>query len=166
MSPPRQLSLIVAMDENRVIGRDGKLPWHLPDDLKRFKQLTLGKTVLMGRNTWNSLGRPLPQRENWVLSRDPHFAPEGARVFRALDAALAAHEGGELMVIGGEQLFRQTLDGAQRIYLTQVDTRVAGGDTWFPAIDQDRWRETARVAHPADERHACAFSFVDLERAS
>jgi dihydrofolate reductase len=156
------LSLIVAMDENRVIGRAGGLPWQLPDDLKRFKQLTLGKTVLMGRKTWLSLGRPLPQRDNWVLSRDPSFAPAGARVFPRLDAALAAHAGGELMVIGGAELFAQTLADATRLYLTLVHARVAGGDTFFPPLDQGRWVESARIEHPADARHLYDFSFIDL----
>jgi dihydrofolate reductase len=165
MSARPDMSLIVAMDENRVIGRDGKLPWHLPDDLKRFKQLSVGQTVLMGRKTWDSLGRPLPDRANWVLSRDPQFAPAGARVFDRLDAALAAEPQGRLMVIGGEQLFRLTLADAARIHLTLVHAQVAGGDTWFPPLDEGRWFEGARSEHRADARHLYDFSFIDLERA-
>ena len=157
------LSLIVACDENRLIGRGGGLPWRLPNDLKHFKALTLGKTVLMGRKTWDSLGRPLPQRDNWVLTRDAAFAAPGARVFTALDQALAAHPAGELMVIGGAELYRQTLPQAQRLYLTRVHTREQG-DTWFPAYDTARFHETAREDHPADERHAYPYSFVTLER--
>lgn len=157
------LSLVVAMDRNRLIGRDGDLPWRLPNDLKHFKQLTIGKTVLMGRKTWVSLGRPLPERENWVLTRDAAFSAPGARVFHALDAALAAHAGGELMVIGGADLYRQTLARASRIHLTRVDAAVEG-DTHFPAIDPAQWREVRCEAHDADERHAYAYEFVDLER--
>lgn len=158
------LSLIVAMDRKRLIGRDNALPWKLPDDLKQFKRLTIGKTILMGRKTWDSLGRPLPERQNWVLSRDPGFAPSGARVFASVDAALAAHGDGELMVIGGAELYRQTLPLAQRLYLTEVDASIADGDTWFPDFDRDAWRERASEPHPADERHAYPFRFVTLER--
>ena len=152
------------MDRRRLIGRDNGLPWRLPDDLRQFKRLTVGKTILMGRKTWDSLGRPLPERDNWVLSRDPAFSPAGARVFATLDAAIAAHRGGELMVIGGAELYRQTLPRAQRLYLTEVDAEVAGGDAWFPAFDRREWRELASEPHPADERHAYPFRFVTLER--
>src|SRR5689334_20681223 len=125
-SSDRRISLIVAMDENRLIGANGRLPWRLPNDLKFFKSTTLGKTVLMGRKTWDSLGKPLPGRDNWVLTRDPAFHPTGARTFSTLDAVLDAHAGGELMIIGGAELYRQTLPLAQRIYLTQVQARLAG----------------------------------------
>ena len=158
------LSLIVAMDRRRLIGRDNGLPWRLPDDLKQFKRLTVGKTILMGRKTWDSLGRPLPERENWVLSRDPAFAPTGARVFTSLDAVLAAHAGGELMVIGGAELYRQALPLAERLYLTEVDAEVEGGDAWFPAFDRGQWQELSSQTHAADERHAYPFRFVTLER--
>jgi dihydrofolate reductase len=157
------LSLIVAMDEQRLIGRAGALPWRLPEDLKHFKRLTLGKTVLMGRKTWDSLGRPLPQRENWVLTRDPAFHAEGARAFATLDAALAAHPAGELMVIGGAELYRQTLPQAQRLYLTEVHAALEG-DTWFPEFDRGQWIERSRERHETDERHAFAYSFVTLDR--
>ncbi len=159
----KSISLIVACDENRLIGRDGDLPWRLPNDLKHFKALTLGKTILMGRKTWDSLGRPLPQRENWVLTRDPAFAAEGCRVFNRLEAALAAHPQGELMVIGGADLYRQALPHANRLYLTQVHAKERG-DTWFPDFSGENFRETAREDHPADERHAYAYSFLTLER--
>lgn len=157
------LSLIAALDENGVIGRDGGLPWRLPDDLRHFKRLTLGKTILMGRRTWDSLGKPLPDRENWVLSRDPSFAPEGARVFRSTEDALAQIQAGELMIIGGAELYRQTLDRAQRLYLTRVHAKLAG-DVHFPAFDPAQFHEIAREDHAADERHAYAFSFLTLER--
>jgi dihydrofolate reductase len=157
------IALIVAMDRGGLIGRDGDLPWRLPNDLKHFKRQTLGKTVLMGRRTWDSLGRPLPQRDNWVLTRDRSFHAEGARVFHALDDALAAHGAGELMVIGGAELYRQTLPLAQRLYLTEVDAEL-DGDTRFPVFDRAQWREIESEAHPADERHAWPYRFVTLER--
>lgn len=158
------LSLIVAMDHNRLIGRDNDLPWRLPDDLRQFKRLTVGKTILMGRKTWESLRRPLPDRENWVLSRDPSFTATGARVFTSLNDALAAHTDGELMVIGGAQLYGQALPLAQRLYLTEVDARIDGGDAWFPAIDPAQWREISAEAHPADDRHPYPFRFRLLVR--
>ena len=157
------ISLIAALDDNRLIGRDNALPWRLPNDLKFFKRSTLDKIVLMGRKTWDSLGRPLPQRENWVLTRDRGFAPAGARVFHDLDEALAAAGGRELMVIGGAELYRQALPRVQRMYLTEVHGRFEG-DAWFPEIDAAAWRETAREDHPADEKHACPYSFVSYER--
>ncbi|SEP99627.1 dihydrofolate reductase [Solimonas aquatica] len=158
------IALIVAMDRKRLIGRNGDLPWRLPDDLKHFKALTLNKIVLMGRKTWDSLGRPLPQRENWVLSRDAAFAPPGARVFADLATALAAAQGRELMVIGGAQLYAQTLALADTLYLTEVEADVDGGDAWFPEFERSAWQETQRQAHPADERHAYAFTFLTLRR--
>jgi dihydrofolate reductase len=159
----KDLSLIVAVDEGGLIGRDGGLPWRLPEDLKHFRRLTLGKTVLMGRRTWDSLGKPLDGRDNWVLSRDPALRPAGARVFATLEDALAAHRDGELMVIGGAGLFAATLPRASRVYLTRVHARLAG-DTWFPLEALAGFRETARDDRPADERHAHAYSFVTLER--
>ena len=157
------ISLVVAMDEGGLIGRNGQLPWRLPDDLKHFKAVTLGKTVLMGRKTWDSLFvKPLPQRDNWVLTRDQGFRADGARVFHEVQSALAAHASGELMLIGGAELYRQCLHLVQRIYLTRVHARVEG-DTYFPALG-DGWRETAREDRQADARHAHAYSFITLER--
>lgn len=157
------ISLVVAMDRNRLIGRDGDLPWRLPNDLKHFKRLTVGKTVLMGRKTWTSLGRPLPDRDNWVLTRDRGFAAEGCRVFHSLEDALAAHTGEELMVIGGAELYRQTLLLAQRLYVTEVDAQLEG-DTHFPVLDPTQWRQVSAESHPADDRHAYAYTFKLLER--
>lgn len=159
----RTISLIVAMDEAGVIGRDGALPWRLPEDLKHFRRLTLGKTVLMGRRTFESLGKPLEQRQNWVLSRDVRFRPEGCRVFGTLEAAVAAHPGGELMVIGGAEVYRQALPLADRIHLTRVHAALEG-DTRFPELAPGRFRETERHDHFADARHAHPYSFVTLER--
>ena len=157
------VSLVVAMDENRLIGVDGGLPWKLSNDLKQFKRLTVGKIVLMGRKTWQSLGRPLPDRENWVLTRDASFRADGARVFRELDDAVREAGNRELMVIGGAEIYRQALPIANRIFLTHVHAKVKG-DTWFPELDAAAWREIAREDHPADDRHAHAYSFITLER--
>jgi dihydrofolate reductase len=161
---PTTISLVVAMDEAGTIGRGGTLPWRLPEDLKHFRRVTLGKTVLMGRKTWDSLGKPLDGRRNWVLSRDPAFRPAGAEVFATLEQALTAHEGGELVVIGGAELYRQVLPRADIIHLTRVHARV-DGDTTFPAWSPDAFRQTQAVTHPADARHAHAYTFVTLERA-
>lgn len=159
------LSLVVAHDLDGVIGRDGDLPWRLPNDLQQFRRLTLGNTVLMGRRTWDSLPRkPLPGRDNWVLSRDPGFAADGARTFTDLQQALLAPCMGERMVIGGAELYRQALPLAQRLYLTLVQARVPG-DTHFPPYRREQWRLAGREDHPADERHAYAYSFLTLERA-
>ncbi len=162
------LDLIVAMDLDRLIGRaDGSLPWRLPDDLAHFKRTTMGKTVLMGRKTWNSLGRPLPGRTNWVLSRDPGFRPEGARRFGSLEAALAEPAEGGLMVIGGAEVYRQVLPRVRRIHLTQVLARiepVLPDDVHFPAYESCDFRPVSSEAHPADERHPHPYRFVTLER--
>ena len=160
----RRISLVVAMDESGLIGRAGQLPWRLPEDLKHFRRLTLGKTVLMGRKTWDSLGKPLEGRRNWVLSRDRAFRPAGCEVFATLDQALAAHREGELVVIGGAELYRQTLPLAQTLHLTRVRARVEG-DTYVPAWAAADFRQTAVVDHPADARHAHAYSFITMERA-
>ena len=162
------VSLIVAMDEGGLIGRDNQLPWRLPEDLRHFKRHTLGKVVLMGRKTWDSLGKPLPERENWVVSRDPGFKPAGARVFASLEAAYAAHQAedhgqGELMVIGGAALFRDALPRASRIYLTRVHARLEG-DVRFPEFDESAFRAVSREDRGADARHAHAYSFITLER--
>ncbi|HEU4741838.1 MAG TPA: dihydrofolate reductase [Meiothermus sp.] len=162
MDKPRpDLTLIAALDRKRAIGKGGRLPWHLPDDLRRFKALTLGHTVLMGRKTFESIGRPLPRRRNVVLTRDPHFQAEGVEVVHTLEAGLAD---GEIMVIGGGEIYALTLPLAGRMWLTWVDTEIAGADAFFPEFDPAGWKETNRVFHPADEQHAFSFSFVDLQR--
>ena len=163
-----RIEIVAALDDNNLIGKNGDLPWRLPADLQHFKRLTLGKTVLMGRKTWQSLGRPLPQRENWVITRDAGFEAPGATVFASLDAALAAGSGlAAIMVIGGAELYRQTLDRADVLHLTRVHARVDGGDTWFPPIPDGPagFVETAREPHEADERHAYAYTFVTMQRA-
>lgn len=162
MSRRPQVTLVVAMARNGVIGRAGGLPWRLPDDLKRFKALTMGKPVLMGRRTWSSLGRALPGRLNLVMTRDPSFTAEGARVVRSLDEALA-HAQAELMVIGGAEVYALAIPRADRVQLTAVDADLEG-DTRLPPFDPGIWRETTREHHAADERHAWPMDFVTLER--
>ena len=158
------LSLVVAMADNGVIGRDGALPWHLPDDLRHFKAVTLGKPVLMGRRTFESIGRPLPGRRNIVLSGGAPIAIAGIETQPTLAAALAAcGEVAEVCVIGGAGLYAAALPLAHRLHLTQVHGPVTG-DVYFPAMNWGDWRETARSEHPADDRHAWAMSFLTLDR--
>jgi dihydrofolate reductase len=156
------LVLIAAHDRRRAIGRGNALPWHLPDDLKRFKALTLGKPVLMGRRTAESIGRALPGRRNFVLTRSGSAPFADQRAVDSLAAAEAACDAPELMVIGGGELYALALPRAARLHLTEVDTVVEGADAWFPAVDAARWRESGRQHHPADARHAHPFDFVDL----
>jgi len=155
-----QISLIVAMAQNRVIGRAGRLPWQLPSDLRRFRDLTMGHTLLMGRATWESIGRALPGRRTIVLSRDPAFRPVGGEVADSLAAALElAADADELFVCGGEEVFRQLLPRAQRIYLTELNVAVAG-DTYFPPLPPTGFRvvATERVTDQID------YTFTILER--
>lgn len=163
-----RVSIVVAYDHARAIGVDGGLPWHLPDDLKRFKALTLGKPLLMGRLTAESLGRALPGRTNLVLTRSGRVPFDGMRAVGSLDEALAMAQGeaaGELAVIGGGAVFAMALPIASHLHLTEVDTRIPRADAWFPDVASDTWREVRREHHPADARHAFAFDYVDLERA-
>lgn len=156
MNTPRlPLALIAALARNRVIGRDNQMPWHLPADLKHFKAMTLGKPVVMGRKTWNSLGRPLPGRLNLVVSRQKNLSFDGAEVFPDLESALiradawAREQGaGELMLIGGAQLYEQALPLAERLYLTRIDLEPQG-DAFFPEWEPAAWRLASRTEHPA-----------------
>ena len=161
--PP--IELVVAASDNDVIGRGNALPWHLPDDLRRFKATTLGKPILLGRRTYESIGRPLPGRRNLVMSRDAHFQAAGTEAVDSVQRALALCAGSEaLMVIGGAQIYQLALPHARRIHLTQVHTHIADGDAFFHGWRDPAFREVAREQHAADERHAHAFSFVTLER--
>ncbi len=160
----REIAIIVAYDRQRAIGHAGGLPWHLPDDLRHFKALTLGQRVLMGRRTFESIGRPLPGRENWVLSRDPSWSHPGAETLRDWRAALDRHHDGTLWVIGGGEIYRLAQPQADRIEATEVDAEVPAADAWFPPIDDAQWTIAAREHHPADERHAYAFDFVSRKR--
>lgn len=150
------LCLIAALAHNRVIGRDNQLPWHLPADLKHFKALTLGKPIIMGRKTWDSLGRPLPGRLNIVVSRQTDLVLEGAEVYPSLAAAVARAEewaleqgADELMLIGGAQLYSQGLEQADRLYLTRVALSPEG-DAWFPVFDLDQWQLVSDVPNPPE----------------
>ena len=158
------ITFIAALDRNRAIGRAGAMPWHLSDDLKRFKALTLGKPVLMGRKTALAIGRPLPGRPNLVLTRAGVAPFEGQTVVHSLDEAVARAGNGELMVIGGGEVYALALPYATRMHLTEIDTATPDADTFFPAFDPGEWREVARAHHPADARHPLAFDFVDYER--
>ena len=158
------LCLVVAMTRDGVIGRDNGMPWHLPDDLKRFKALTMGKPMLMGRKTFDSIGKPLPGRTSIVMTRDAHWRAEGVVVVRSLDEAIARTDGApEISVVGGAEIFRLALPDAQRIHLTTIHASIPG-DTFFPTLDMTEWRETERTEHPTDDRHAFAMTFSTLER--
>lgn len=158
------VSIIVAAAENGVIGRDNGLAWRLSSDLKHFKSLTTGHTILMGRRTFESIGRALPNRRNIVISRNPDFRAEGCEVARSLDEALAMTRGEEeVFVTGGGMIYREAWDRADRLYLTVVHAEVEG-DTRIPPVLPGRWREVAREEHKADERNEYDYSFVNYER--
>ena len=162
-----KLSLIAALDRDHGIGRDNDLPWKLPDDLKRFKALTVGKPILMGRKTAQSLGRALPGRLNLVLTRGGQVPFDGMHAVASIEQALqAAGAAGaeELCVIGGGEIYRLAMAQATDLHLTWVQTTVPA-DTHFPPVDPALWVEVAREHHAADERHAYAFDFVDYRRA-
>jgi len=156
------IAFVVAMDRMRAIGRNGALPWHLPSDLRRFKALTVGKTVLMGRKTFESIGRLLPQRRNVVLTRDPTFGIEGLEVIHTLEEALALDN--EIMVIGGGEIYKLLLPFATLLHLTLVDTVIETADTFFPQLDINNWCEVLREFHPSDHLHSLSFSYIDLRR--
>ena len=158
------LSLIVAAGENNEIGKGGKMPWHLPADLRHFKTITMGKPVIMGRRTYESIGKPLPGRRNIVVTRDKSWQAEGCDVVHSLPEALMLAAGApEIILIGGGQLYREALARVQRIYLTRVHGEF-DADTFFPVLDMAQWREVARESHPVDERNAYACTFQVLER--
>ena len=160
-----RLSLIVAADENNLIGASNRLPWHLPADLKHFKRTTMGKPIVMGRKTLESIGRALPGRRNIVLTRQAGFTAPDCEIARSLEEALLlAGNAEEIMIIGGAELFAQTLPRAQRIYLTRVHSRFEG-DTYFPELRPDEWREAGRESHGPDDRNLWPHSFIVLERA-
>jgi dihydrofolate reductase len=162
-----KISLIVAMAQNRVIGRDNQMPWHLPEDLRYFKRITLNKPVVMGRNTFESIGRPLPQRTNIVISRNPGYRIDGAVVVNSLEAALQQCrelQAEEAMIIGGAQIYAQALPLADRLYLTEV-AAVIEGDASFPDFDRSLWQEVARESHQATANNPYNYAFLVLEKA-
>ena len=159
-----KVTIIAALADNGVIGRSGSLPWHLPDDLRRFKSLTMGRPVLMGRRTFASIGRALPGRRNLVATRSPQQLPSSVEAVADLPAALQiCGPVPELCVIGGADIYRQALPLATHLELTRVHARIEG-DVYFPAFDAADWRELARTEHAADERHAWPMTYQTLER--
>ena len=158
------ISLIVAASTNNVIGRGGSLPWHLPDDLKNFKRLTTGKPIIMGRKTYESIGRPLPDRQNIVITRDPGYEAPGCDVAASPEAAMALVTGAsEMMIIGGSAVYETLLPLADRVYLTRVHADIEG-DVCFPVLDDAEWEQLSVEPHGSDERHAHAFDFAVFER--
>ncbi len=159
-----QLSIIVAMDRNHVIGRGGTLPWHISSDLKNFKKITMGKPILMGRKTHDSIGKPLPGRENIILTNNKKYLAEGCTVKNTLDEVYSyCEEQLEVVVMGGAILYSQTLDKAEKLYITEVNASV-NGDTLFPEYKSSQWREISRESFNADENNEFDYSFTVLER--
>jgi dihydrofolate reductase len=159
------VELVVAVSENDVIGRANQLPWRLSADLRHFRSITLGHDILMGRKTYESIGKALPGRTNWVLSRSADFAPADAKVVRFLAQAQSVPSAeSPLMVIGGAEIYRLSLPAARRIHLTLVHAQIDDGDTFFPEWRRPEWREVSRERHESDEKNAYAYSFITLER--
>ena len=165
-----KLALIAAYSQNRVVGYDNKLPWHLPEDLQYFKRCTTGKAIIMGRKTFESIGRPLPNRTNIVISRNPDFSPEGVKVVSSLDSAIelakAVNEVNgieEIMVIGGATIYELALPLADRLYLTHVHARIEG-DAYFPQVDFSKWHEVQRADYSASDSNPYDYSFVVYEK--
>ena len=159
-------SIVVAMDEGRVIGAEGGMPWHLPADLKFFKSVTMGKPIIMGRSTWESIGRALPGRTNIIITRNTHFQAEGCRLAHSVDEALAIakeESAEEVMIIGGGGIYEQTLDRVDRLYLTRIAAHLVG-DTHFPVINPEEWQEVSRQQHNADGDNPFDLTFIVLDR--
>lgn len=161
---PASLSLICAMDQNQLIGSNNALPWHLPADLAFFKKTTLGKPIVMGRKTYESIGRPLPGRQNIIITRNPEFKAEGCDTCTSIDQAIElAGDQNEVMLIGGASLYQQTIDLAQYLYLTRIHHQFEG-DAWFPEFDLQQWQEVWREDHTRDEKNGYDFSFLKYSR--
>jgi dihydrofolate reductase len=158
------VSMIAALALNGVIGRDNSLPWRLPSDLKRFKSITMGKPIIMGRRTYESIGRPLPGRRNIVVTRNPTYRSEGCTIVHSVDAALEAAAGSEeVVIIGGAELFRQLFPKADRLYLSIIDREFVG-DTYFPEFDRSQWVEVLTETVDAIEDSPLSYRFTILER--
>ena len=158
------VSIIAAMDRNRLIGNQNQLPWHLPADLAHFKQVTMGKPIIMGRKTYESIGRPLPGRTNIVLTRSPGFHAEGVLTAKTLNQALdyvSAED--EVMIIGGSSIYELGLPVADRLYITYVEA-ACEGDAWFPEFDLENWRVITSEHHAADEKNSSEYRFVTYQR--
>lgn len=159
-----KIAIIVATDEQGLIGRENDLPWRLSADLQYFRKVTMGKPIVMGRNTHESIGRPLPGRQNIVVTSQPYYQAEGCEVVNSIDAALAlCRDAEEVMIMGGASLYRQTLALADKLYLTQVHA-TREGDTWFPDWSESDWQLLSREDHPADDKNEFAYSFLQYQR--
>ena len=159
-----RLSIIVAMDDNHLIGKDNGLPWHLPADLAFFKKVTTGHSIVMGRKTYDSIGRPLPNRRNLVITRNTDVSIDGCEVFHSIDSALqSAKEEEEVLVIGGANLCKQVLGQVDRLYITHIEG-VFEGDTYFPGYDESCWLEISCESHTPDEKNPHHYHFKILER--
>jgi dihydrofolate reductase len=161
----KTITIIAAMANNRAIGLEGRMPWHLPAELQHFKRTTMGKPIIMGRKTWEAIGRPLPGRQNIVVSRQPGLVASGCDCAGSLETALEAARGPEVMIIGGGELYRQALPVATRMVLTLVDCSPPA-DTWFPEWREDDWMEVDRVRHAADDDNPLAYEILELRRVS
>jgi dihydrofolate reductase len=157
------LSLIVAIAKNRVIGFENKMPWHLPAELAYFKRVTMGHPIIMGRKTFESIGRPLPGRRNIVVSRDHAYTAAGVEIMHSLDAAMAACKNENAFIIGGATLYAKALPKVDRLYITEIDAS-PDGDTFFPALDGREWKETSRERREHDEKNQFDVSFIVLDR--
>ncbi|MGA4718883.1 dihydrofolate reductase [Fictibacillus nanhaiensis] len=156
------ISFVVAMDENRAIGKDNDLPWYLPNDLKHFKNVTMGKPIVMGRKTYESIGKPLPGRENIVVTRDEHYQAEGTTVVHSVEEVIHK-EAEELCVIGGTEIFKLFMPVADRLYVTEIH-HTFDADTYFPEINRDEWREVSRESGTVDEKNKYPHDFVVYEK--
>ena len=163
MADKPRVTLVAAMASNRVIGAGGEMPWHLPAELHHFKRTTLGRAIVMGRRTWESIGRPLPGRQNIVVSRQRDFHAEGCTTARSLEQAIAVAESEEVMIVGGGELYRQAVPIADRMVLTVIDCRPEG-DTWFPAWREEDWKLIDTRAVPADGDNPLAFEIREYRR--
>ena len=159
----KQITLVAAMGKNRAIGLEGRMPWRLPAELQHFKRTTMGKTIVMGRKTWQAVGRPLPGRQNIVISRNPGFLADGAEVADSLENALETATSQEVMVIGGGQLYALALPLASRMVLTLIDIEPKA-DTWFPEWDEAQWQQVGERRYEADDENPLAYSIIELIR--
>ncbi len=158
------ISIIVAFDERRLIGNNNQLPWHLPADLKHFKSITMGHTMIMGRKTFESIGKPLPGRVSIIISRQLHYSIAGCQVYSSLDSAIeACSHLDEVFFIGGSQIFKAALPRASKLYITKIH-HTFEGDTFFPEIDYNEWTETSSERHPADEKNPWDYSYINYQK--
>jgi len=161
----KAVTLVAAMGRNRAIGLAGRMPWHLPAELQHFKQLTMGKSIVMGRKTWQAIGRPLPGRQNIVISRNPAFLARSVDLVGSFEEALELAQSDEVMVIGGGQVYELAMPRAQRMVLTLIDIEPEA-DTWFPAWDAGEWTQTRERHFPADRDNELAYRIVEFKRIS